>query len=199
MTGRLDRLTGAAQETNRVQSMQDMLVSTPTGACMAAELMPGSRVITRDCGVQNLHRIARRVLSADEIDSAPQLAPIHIVAGALGAGLPERDMVLSPLTRVLVKRDHTALYFEDDTLLVPARNLVGLPGIGQAARAGVTYLHLGFEQHEVIRANGIWIECFQPDDPHVYGVGAEQREELFYLFPDLADTGSRAPDMPMVI
>lgn len=95
-------------------------------------------------------------------------------------------MFISPYTRVLVKGDDTALYFEDDALLVPAKNLVGLAGIENAANAPTTYAHISFEQHEIVRADGVWIESFQPSDPHVYGIGEAQRAEMFALFPELA-------------
>lgn len=96
-------------------------------------------------------------------------------------------MVVSPYTRVLVKQDDTALYFGDDTLLVPARNLVGLDGVDHLDDEPVSYVHIAFEQHEVVRANGIWIECFQPADPHAFGIGKAQRTEMLALYPELTE------------
>ena len=42
-----------------------------------------------------------------------------------------------------------------------------------------------FERHEVVLADGVWTESFQPGDQSLEGVGDEQREEIFELFPDL--------------
>lgn len=186
MERRPDHLAESPQGEFSGNRNTQMRISTPNGEVCVTELRVGSRVITRDHGVQTVHWVGRRDVSVAEVDRAPHLAPVKISAGALRQGLPERDMYISPYTRVLVKRDDTALYFEDDTLLVPARNLVGLAGIDHAENAAATYAHITFEQHEVVRANGVWIERFQPVGPHVYGIGEAQRAEMFALFPELA-------------
>ncbi|MDU9003688.1 Hint domain-containing protein [Sedimentitalea todarodis] len=165
-----------------------MHISTPTGDVCLTELRVGNRVITRDHGVQTVNWVGRRDLSAAEIDREPHLGPVRISAGALGQGLPMQDLLLSPHTRVLVKSDDTALYLEDDALLVSAKNLIGLEGIDHAENAAVTYVHISFEQHEVVRADGVWIERFQPADPHVYGIREAQRAEMYALFPELTET-----------
>jgi hypothetical protein len=52
---------------------------------------------------------------------------------------------------------------------------------------GVSYLHILFDQHEIVRADGAWSESFQPGVQTLNGLGAEQRAEIFALFPALKD------------
>jgi hypothetical protein len=42
-----------------------------------------------------------------------------------------------------------------------------------------------FDRHEVVLADGAWTESFQPGDQTLGGMGAEQRDEIYTLFPEL--------------
>ena len=50
----------------------------------------------------------------------------------------------------------------------------------------VTYVHLLFDAHEVILADGAWSESFQPGDRTLAGFDDAQRRELYAIFPELA-------------
>ncbi len=119
------------------------------------------------------------------MEQAAHLQPILIRQGALGNGLPERDMMVSPNHRVLVANDKTALYFEESEVLVAAKHLTGLDGVDVVDIAGVTYIHFMFDQHEVVLSDGAWTESFQPGDQSLKGIGNAQRNEIFELFPEL--------------
>ena len=94
-------------------------------------------------------------------------------------------MLLSPNHRVLVASDKTALYFEEREVLVAAKHLTGMPGVETAEVPWTTYIHVMFEQHEVILSDGTWTESFQPGDYSLAGIGNAQRTELEQLFPEL--------------
>ena len=49
----------------------------------------------------------------------------------------------------------------------------------------VTYIHIMFEQHEIIFAQGIATESFHPGSFGVDSLAPRAREELFALFPEL--------------
>jgi hypothetical protein len=84
------------------------------------------------------------------------------------------------------------LLFGEAEVLVAARHLLGAPGVTLARDlAGVTYVHLLFDGHEVVFANGIEAESFLPGPSAMAGVEADLRAELLALFPDLA--GGDAP------
>ena len=162
------------------------LIATPKGERRVEELEVGDRVITRDNGIQEIRWVGKRAMTGDEFERAPHLKPVLIREGALGNGLPERDMMVSPNHRVLVANDKTALYFEEREVLVAAKHLTGLEGVDIVDVSQTTYVHIMFEQHEVILSDGAWTESFQPGDQSLAGIGNAQRTEIFELFPELA-------------
>lgn len=161
------------------------VIATPHGERPVEELKVGDRIITRDNGIQEIRWIGRKDLSARALVAAPHLRPILIRAGALGHGLPERDMLVSPNHRILVANERTQLYFEESEVLAAAKHMVGSPGIHAVDVMGVSYIHFMFDQHEVVLSNGAWTESFQPGDWSLKGIGNAQRSELFELFPEL--------------
>ncbi|RBI70555.1 type I secretion protein [Roseovarius sp. TE539] len=170
------------------------VIATPYGERPVEDLRPGDRVITRDNGLQEIRWAGRRDLGTAELGAAPHMRPVLIRAGALGRGLPERDMLVSPQHRVLMNNDKTALYFEDREVLAAAKHLTGLEGVDEVREAsGVSYIHFMFDQHEVVLSNGAWTESFQPGEQTLDGMGEESRAEILELFPELAEAeGIRA-------
>ncbi len=161
-------------------------IATPKGERKVEELQVGDRVITRDNGIQTIRWVGARDMSGAELERAVHLKPVLIRQGALGNGLPERDMMVSPNHRVLVANDKTALYFEEREVLVAAKHLTGLDGVDIVDVSSTTYIHLMFDQHEVILSDGTWTESFQPGDQTLAGIGNAQRSEILELFPELA-------------
>ena len=89
------------------------LIATPRGERLVENLQVGDRVITRDNGIQEIRWFGHNAMGPQDLSHASHLQPVLIRQGALGNGLPERDMMVSPNHRVLVANDKTALYFED--------------------------------------------------------------------------------------
>ena len=163
------------------------LIATPEGERLVEDLKVGDRVITRDNGIQALKWVGRRDLTGFDLARKPHFKPILIRQGALGNNLPEHDMMVSPNHRVLVANDKTALYFDEREVLVAAKHLIGLEGVEEVEVGGVSYIHIMFENHEVVLSNGAWTESFQPGDYSLRGIGNAQRQEILELFPELAD------------
>lgn len=161
-------------------------IATPRGEVEVEDLSVGDKVITRDDGVQDIQWIGRKKLSGRDLIDDPKLRPVLIKKGALGNGLPERDMMVSPNHRMLVANATTQVLFEEREVLVAAKHLVGQPGIHQIDTLGTEYIHVMFDRHQVILGDGTWTESFQPGDYSLKGVDSEQRDEIFKLFPDLA-------------
>jgi Ca2+-binding RTX toxin-like protein len=161
------------------------LIATPKGERRVEDLKVGDRVITRDNGIQEIRWLGARGLTGTELSHAEHLRPVLIRQGALGGGLPERDMMVSPNHRVLVANDKTALYFEEREVLAAAKHLTGLDGVDVVEVSDVTYIHFMFDQHEVVLSDGAWTESFQPGDMTLAGIGNAQRNEIFELFPEL--------------
>jgi hypothetical protein len=162
------------------------LIATPRGEIEVQDLKAGDRVITRDDGIQKIEWIGRKKVGALDLRNDPKLQPVLIKKGALGAGLPERDMMVSPNHRMLLANETTQMLFDDREVLVAAKHLVGQPGIHKLQSLGTEYIHVMFERHQVILGDGAWTESFQPGDQTIGGFDAEQREEILKLFPQLS-------------
>ena len=161
-------------------------IDTLRGKVAVESLVPGDRVLTRDNGYQPLIWTGRRDLSAGEIAACPAAAPIRIAAGALGKGLPEADLLVSPRHRMLITGARAELMFGEREVLVAAADLLGLPGVSQDAPGAVSYVHVMCEAHQIIRAEGSWSESFQPAAGVLGALDAATRAELLGLFPALA-------------
>jgi hypothetical protein len=160
-------------------------ITTAGGDCKVEDLVVGDRIITRDNGMQKIRWIGRCELSGKDLLSKSQLLPILIRQAALGNGLPERDMMVSPQHRILIANDKTSVYFDADEVLVAAKHLTSMDGIDVISVSHVSYLHILFDHHEIILADGIWTESFQPGEMSLAGIGEASRKEIVELFPNL--------------
>ncbi|WP_083480278.1 Hint domain-containing protein [Loktanella sp. 5RATIMAR09] len=169
------------------------LIATPRGEVAVETLKAGDRILTRDNGIQVINWVGQKRLDFMELKKAPQLRPIVIAAGALGDGMPERDMMVSPTHRMLITSHKAELYFGQSEILIPAKYMLDLAGVSVSDQPYVTYVHMMCDNHEIVLADGAWSESFQPGDHTLKGFDADQREELFTLFPELAtDAGLAA-------
>jgi hypothetical protein len=160
-------------------------IATQHGEISVEKLRVGDRVVTRDSGLQEVRWIGRAPMFAQDFRAAPHLLPVLIREGALGHGLPERDLLVSPNHRILVGNDRTSLLFNEPEVLVAAKHLAAGTAIQTVESSGTTYIHLLFDRHEVILSNGAWSESFEPNDQSLRAVGNAQRLEIFELFPAL--------------
>lgn len=166
-------------------------ITTDQGERNVEDLVPGDKVLTRDNGFQEIVWAGSKAISAEMLKAAPALKPVMIEKGALGADLPSQDLMVSPNHRVVVENPAVELMFEESEVLAAAKHLVGKPGIYEVDIPGTDYVHIMCERHEVVLSNGAWTESFQPGDEALAGVDADQREELFSIFPELRTEAGR--------
>jgi hypothetical protein len=176
------------------------LVLTPQGSVPVETLCPGDLVCTLDHGPQPVRWIGRVRLAAAVLASCPRLRPVRIAAGALGAGLPERPLTVSPQHRMLLRSRIAGRMYAADEVLVAAVHLTDIPGIARVEDgAGVEYLHLMFDRHEVIFAEGAPTESLYLGPMARRGLPQPALAEIVALFPDLADADRRPePARPLV-
>lgn len=160
-------------------------IATPRGERKIEDLKPGDAVVTRDNGLQAIRWVGAKVFPRRKVAHTPHLRPILIRARSLGNGLPERDMMVSPNHRMLVTKDRTSLPFDEPEVLVAAKHMVDNRGVCRAGAVDTCYIHILFDRHQVVLANGAWTESFQPDDHTLKGIGNAQRTEILELFPEL--------------
>jgi len=163
------------------------LIATPSGQRAVETLREGDKVFTRDNGIQEIRWVGRRDLTPRDMTSTPSFQPVCVKAGALGDGLPERDLVLSPNHRSLMTGERASLNFGETEVLSAAKHLIGMDGIDAIQTGSVSYIHIMFDHHEVILSNAAWTESFQPGDYSLKGLKDAQRNEIFSLFPELQD------------
>ena len=168
------------------------MIDTMPGPRAVESLEPGDMVLTRDAGYRPLRWIGGTHVDAAGLDLQPNLRPILIRAGTLAPGVPARPLRVSPQHRILVRSPIARRMFGEDEILVAARHLAGLPGIEVLNPAlGVTYYHLLFDGHQIVRSDGAWSESLFTGPQAMRAVGEEARAEIFALFPELADPGFR--------
>lgn len=158
-------------------------IRTESGDRPVETLGPGDLVLTRDEGLRPLRWIGRRRVLAEG-----DFAPIRIAAGSLG---DHGELWVSPLHRVLIRHPLAELLFGEAEVLVAARDLVNGAGIRQVEGGEVEYVHILFDRHQVIFAEGLETESFLPGPRIAHGFEAAMVAEIRALFPELnPDTGA---------
>ena len=166
------------------------VIETAAGPRLIEDLAEGDLIVTRDNGLQPLRWIGSVSLSAMALELNEKLRPIRIRAGALGAGVPSRDLLVSPQHRMLVRSRIAQRMFGTSEVLVAAKQLLMIEGVEIAQGSeGVEYFHMLFDRHEVVIANGAESESLFTGTEAMKMVGEAAREEIFTLFPQL-----RQPD-----
>lgn len=168
------------------------LIDTPHGQVPVETLRVGDLVLTVDHGPQPVRWIGRRRFSAAQLAANPHLTPIRIRAGALAADTPATDLVVSPQHRILVRSAIAQRMFCTNEILAAAKQLVLIPGVDEARdMTEVEYVHILFDQHEVVRANGTATESLYLGPEAIKSLPRSAVQEILTIFPDLAE---HAPD-----
>lgn len=161
---------------------------TERGDIAVEELHEGDRIQTKDNGMQEIRWIGQKKVTGARLYAMPELRPVRLRQGALGADRPDGDLLVSPAHRLLVKGAKAQALFGTDEVLVAARDLIDDRFVMRDRFAThVTYIHLLLDQHEVVFANGLETESFLPEDEAIAAVEQAQRERLFSHMPTIAE------------
>ncbi len=118
----------------------------------------------------------------------PEFRPIRFRAGAVGMDEPDRDLIVSPQHRMLIRGPHARALFNAEEVLVEATALVNdLTIMVDRSMREVTYVHVLLARHNVIWANGLQTESFHPANTAFEAIAAEQRDGLSALLPGVED------------
>jgi hypothetical protein len=148
------------------------------GARRAGDLQPGDLVMTVDSGLQPLRWIGRRLSPAGGRSRA-----VRFKAGAHGN---DRDVIVAPQHRVVLRSAQADALFSAREVLVSAQDMVNGDTIVEERLSDLCFVHLLFDQHELIYAEGLKTESVYPGRDGHGALSEAGRAELTLLFPDLA-------------
>ncbi|MEO0999609.1 MAG: Hint domain-containing protein [Pseudomonadota bacterium] len=163
-------------------------IATPKGTVPIEEISAGDRIITVDGGARRVRWIGSTTISAQRLAEERQFHPVRIKAGALGRGLPERDLLVSQQHRMVLSGWRAEVMFGEPEVLAAAKHLVNGDTIFvDESVTEVQYFHILFDNHEIILAEGAPSESFHPGESSIRGIDRATRDEILALFPALAE------------
>ena len=146
-------------------------ILTNRGEVPIETLQIGDWVMTMSGTARPIRWIGRRSYSGEFVAGNLELLPILIREGALGEAVPRRDLWVSPRHAMFL-----------DGMLIEARALLNDVSIRQAETVDeLSYIHLEFEHHELIYAEGALAESFVGDEERS---GFDNAAEYVMLYPD---------------
>ncbi|HBG97476.1 MAG TPA: hypothetical protein DDY29_01680 [Rhodobacteraceae bacterium] len=166
-------------------------IATPEGDRMVEQLRPGDRVLTSGGAVLPVLWVGGRRLSGGVLRANPKWAPIRIEPGALAPGVPARPLTVSPQHRILLTGERVAHRLRHRAVFVPARGLLGLPGVAVLRpEDGIAYHHLLLPRHAALRADGAPAESLLPTGRSLASLSPADRATVAALVVrhGLADT-----------
>ena len=153
-------------------------LATVKGHRPIEKLRVGDLVETADHGLQPIRWVGQMT-----VDGMGAQAPILISAGALGN---RRDIMVSPLHRMLVAGWKVELLFGEEEVIAAAKMLVDGGAIRRCPMPAVTYFHILFDAHEIVFAEGAGAESFHPGEEGFDALGEAARGEIAALLPQVA-------------
>ncbi|WP_232220981.1 Hint domain-containing protein [Paracoccus sp. J39] len=171
------------------------LILTQRGQVPVEALRIGDMVVTRDHGAQPLRWIGSKPVESALLRAFEKMRPVRIRAGALGSGLPSRDLYVSQQHRILVSSKIAERICGAAEVLVAAKHLTGIEGIELVDDCeALTYYHLLFDRHEIVCSEGALTESLFTGPEALKSVSPEARAEILALFPGLlSESGAREP------
>jgi hypothetical protein len=163
--------------TSGVCFLPGTLIRTPEGSAPIETIGAGDLVLTTDGRVAPVRWMGRQTVSTRFADPL-RVMPIRIAAGALGEGLPLRDLFVSP--------DHALLV---DGVLVQAGALVNGRSITRLTEMPevFTYWHLELADHALILAEGVAAETFVDNVDRLAFDNWEEHLEASGTLPPVAE------------
>lgn len=146
-------------------------IATPDGERRIEDLEPGDAVLCDDGKMAPVRWTGRKRICPQRLSQMPHLRPVRIARGALGHGLPERDLLISACCTTMVRPSVHALASGDPEILLRIRDLLGMPGVRLDENCDrVEYAYFGLGRESTFFAEGVPFEALfigRPLLPHV--------------------------------
>ncbi|WP_170466170.1 Hint domain-containing protein [Ruegeria arenilitoris] len=167
------------------------LIETENGPCPVEDLSVGDRVRVSSGELLPILWIGEKTLSADALGRNPRLRPVCIKKGAIGKGLPDRDLYVSPQHRILLEGWRAELLFGEPRVFAAAIHLVNDSTIRQVrSTEPVTYFHIACSRHAILMSHGLPTESLFLGDMALLAFDREDVDELRTIFPELSGPAS---------
>ncbi len=153
------------------------LIDTPTGPVAVENLHKGDLVLTKSSGPQPIGWIGSRTLSPQSHQRPVRFSPETIGNDA--------EILVSPQHRILISGWKAEVLFGETEVLVPAIALVDGDKVRQIDMDEVTYFHIMFDTHHLVKSHGAWTESLLYAENTLETLTPDQREEIESLFPEL--------------
>ncbi|MBT6864005.1 MAG: hemolysin, partial [Planktomarina temperata] len=122
--------------------------------------------------------------ACSELLDNPNLRPVVVSQGALGRGLPKRNLRVSKQHRFLVSSPICKRMFGADATLVSAIQLTQLPGIFIDTKINdLRYFHILLQNHEIVFAEGAPTESLHLGKGTLEALPQETVKEITSIFP----------------
>lgn len=127
-----------------------MTVLTLRGAVPVEQLVCGDRVVTRS---------GARTLRSISVQRYLNIGMVHLPAGALGHERPEASLCLPTGQKILLRDWRAQAIYKQDTAAIPSGRLVDGDVLCLEQIAETELYSLGFDQTEVVYAEGLELIC----------------------------------------
>lgn len=145
-------------------------IETASGARLVEEIMAGDRLWTLDNGFREVLWVGQRRVTGAAMAARPALRPVRVATDD-GGGTR-----VSPGHRVLTG---------GEAHLTTARRLGRDRARRELVPAGVVYVHLMLEDHQILSADGLLSESFHPAAMPLDQLAAAERLRLIAARPEL--------------
>lgn len=175
------------------------LIGTPDGEKRIEDLKVGDQVVTQHQGAQEIRWIGKSCVSKVSLQNHPKLRPVCIRAGALSANNPTHDLFVSQQHKMLLTNTLFDLYYGASSFLVKAKDIANAHenAFVVGPSEPVEYIHIFFENHEIIFANGSPSESFYPGKNALKALDPDQLKEFFTFFPEFGGNNRPYPTQPI--
>jgi len=162
-------------------------ILTPAGPRKVESLRAGDTVLNDRGEARQLVWAGLSRFGAGDMLASPNLWPIRIPKDAIGPGLPMADLHVSPQHRIVLEGTEVEFMLGDRRVLAAAKHLVGSLAETVKPEAEVDYYHLLLEDHEILVANGLPCESFQPARRTIDVMSEESRVHLVEVLKALGE------------
>lgn len=161
-------------------------ILTAFGDIPIERLQVGDLIHTVDNGLQPLRWIGSRDITRTKMQVAPQAQPVRIKKDTFGPYMPAQDIWVSQQHHMLLETDDAKRLIDCESVLAPAKALVNWDTILlDTAAPEVQYIHIMFDEHQVVFVDGIPSESFYPSPSSLMSLSEEDRHAIFELMPNL--------------